>query len=133
MALRAEAATVRRLGRWQDSLLVVLFALFLVLPVTLQVLGVAQTTAQDEMRNLVQRPRFPTTLDAWRNLGSQIDAYVSDRFGLKRYLLAAGNRLNFAMRLLGGGNRVALLGRDDWLFWRNDIEQHSGLQLLSQA
>ena len=84
------------------------------------------------MRNLVQRPRLPTTLTAWRNFGAQIDSYVSDHFGLRPYLLAAANRLNFAVRLPGGGNRVALLGKDDWLYWRNDIEQHSGLKLLGQ-
>ena len=77
------------------------------------------------------RPQLPT-LTAWRNFGSQIDSYVSDHFGLRPYLLAAANRLNFAVRLPGGGNRVALLGKDDWLYWRNDIEQHSGLKLLGQ-
>ena len=97
---------------------------------TLHLTGIAQTTARDEMRNLVQRPRLPTTLTAWRNFGAQIDSYVSDHFGLRPYLLAAANRLNFAVRLPGGGNRVALLGKDDWLYWRNDIEQHSGLRLL---
>lgn len=125
-------AAANRTVRWRDGLMVALFALFLVLPVTLQVLGIGQTTARDEMRDLVQRPRFPTTLDAWRSFGSRVDAYVSDRFGLRHYLLEAANRLNFALPLPGGANRVVLLGKDDWLFWRNDIEQHSGLRLLGQ-
>jgi alginate O-acetyltransferase complex protein AlgJ len=118
--------------RWRDGLLVACFVVFLLLPAALQLMGVAQTSARDEMRNLVERPRFPTTLDAWRRFGAQIDAYVSDRFGLRRYLLAAGNRLNFAVRLPGGGNTVALAGKGGWLFWRHDIEQHSGLVLLGQ-
>lgn len=127
-----QVLALNRTTRWRDGLLVALFTLFLVVPVTLQVLGVGQTTARDEMRDLVQRPRFPTTLDAWRSFGSRVDAYVSDRFGLRHYVLAAANRLNFALPVPGGANRVVLLGKDDWLFWRNDIEQHSGLRLLGQ-
>jgi hypothetical protein len=118
--------------RWRDSLLVALFAALLLLPATLQILGIGQTTARDEMRELVQRPRFPTTLDAWRSFGSRVDAYVSDRFGLRQYLLAAANRANFTLPLPGGPNRIVLLGKDDWLLWRYDIEQHSGLRLLGQ-
>jgi hypothetical protein len=119
--------------RWGDGLLVALFAVFLLLPVTLQILGIGQTTARDEMRELVERPRFPATLDAWRSFGSRVDAYVSDRFGFRRYILEAANRLNFAVPLPGGANRPVLLGKDGWLFWRNDIEQHSGLGLLGQS
>ena len=132
MTVRAEIMGMAGTPRWRDNLLVALFAIFLLLPVTLQILAVGQTTARDEMRELVERPRFPTTLDAWRSFGSRVDAYVSDRFGLRQYLLAAANRLNFAVPLPGGANRVVLLGRDGWLFWRNDIEQHSGLRLLGQ-
>jgi alginate O-acetyltransferase complex protein AlgJ len=132
MTVKAESLPARPAARWSDRLLILLFAVFILLPVTLHLTGVAQTTARDEMRNLVQRPRLPMTLDAWRSFGSQIDSYVSDHFGLRPYLLAAANRLNFAVRLPGGGNRVALLGKDDWLYWRNDIEQHSGLKLLGQ-
>jgi hypothetical protein len=132
VAVEAEIMGMAGTSRWRDNLLVALFAIFLLLPVTLQILAVGQTTARDEMRELVERPRFPTTLDAWRGFGSRVDAYVSDRFGLRQYLLAAANRLNFAVRLPGGANRVVLLGKDDWLFWRYDIEQHSGLRLLGQ-
>ena len=132
MAVKAEVTGMLDAPRWRDSLLVALFAAFLLLPVTLQILGIGQTTARDEMRELVERPGFPTTLDAWRSFGSRVDAYVSDRFGLRQYLLAAANRLNFAVPLPGGANRVVLLGKDGWLFWRNDIEQHSGLRLLGQ-
>ena len=131
MAMKAEVMGMAG-PRWRDSLLAALFAALLLLPATLQILGVGQTTARDEMRELVQRPRFPTTLDAWRSFGARVDTYVSDRFGLRQYLLAAANRLNFAVRLPGGANRVVLLGKDDWLFWRYDIEQYSGLRLLGQ-
>ena len=131
MAMKAEVMGMAG-PRWRDSLLVALFAALLLLPATLQILGIGQTTARDEMRELVQRPRFPTTLDAWRSFGSRVDAYVSDSFGLRQYLLAAANRLNFTVPLPGGANRIVLLGKDDWLFWRYDIEQHSGLRLLGQ-
>ncbi|HEY2112818.1 MAG TPA: hypothetical protein VGH25_13935, partial [Dongiaceae bacterium] len=85
MAVRAEVMGMGMAGtlRRRDGLLVTLFATFLLLPATLQILAVRQTTARDEMRELVERPRFPTTLDAWRSFGSRVDAYVSNRFGLR--------------------------------------------------
>ncbi|HYP62861.1 MAG TPA: hypothetical protein VEQ16_03185, partial [Acidocella sp.] len=61
MAVKAEVTGMLDAPRWRDSLLVALFAAFLLLPVTLQAFGIGQTTARDEMRELVERPRFPTT------------------------------------------------------------------------
>src|SRR5579885_3572364 len=130
---QVQATLPRSAVRFRDAALIALFAPLIFLPAILHMAGVAQTTARDEMRNLVQRPRLPATLAAWRGFGAEMDAYLADHFGLRPYLLAIGNRLNFAVRLPAGGNRLALPGKDDWLFWANDIEQHSGLRLLSRG
>jgi alginate O-acetyltransferase complex protein AlgJ len=127
----AAAAPSRNRGR--DLLLVALFTLFLLTPAALHILGIGQSTARDEMRDLVVRPRFPTSLGAWRALGGELDAYLADRFGLRPALVTAANRLSFAFRLPAGKSVIA--GRDDWLYsnFYGEIDQYAGLQLLSQA
>jgi hypothetical protein len=119
-------------GALGDRLLVAFFALFLLTPAALHILGLGQTTARDEMRDLVERPRFPTSLDDWRNLGRELDAYLADRFGLRPQLVTAANRLSFAFRLPAGKSVVA--GRDDWLYsnFYGEIDQYTGLTLLSR-
>jgi len=116
-----------------DVLLVALFGLFLLAPASLHLLSLGQTTAADEMRNLVVRPALPTSLGAWRNFGTELDAWLADRFGLRPALVAAASRLRFAFRLPGGKSVVA--GKDGWLYsnFYGEIEQHTGLQLMSQA
>jgi alginate O-acetyltransferase complex protein AlgJ len=120
----------KRLG---DRLLVALFALCLLTPAALHLLGLGQSTARDEMRELVVRPRFPTSLGGWRNLGGEFDAYLADRFGLRPLLVTAANRLSFAFRLPAGKSVVA--GRDDWLYsnFYGEIDQYTGLTLLSRT
>jgi len=119
-------------GALGDRLLVALFALFLLTAAALHILGLGQATSQDEMRDLVERPRFPTSLDDWRNLGRELDAYLADRFGLRPQLVTAANRLSFAFRLPAGKSVVA--GGDDWLYsnFYGEIDQYTGLTLLSR-
>jgi len=130
-AAGAAAAPPRR--RLPDLLLIALFALCLMTPAMLHVLGIGQSTSRDEMRELALRPRFPSSLGSWRSLAGEVDAYLADRFGLRPALVTAANRLSFAFRLPAGKSVIA--GRDDWLYsnFYGEIDQYAGLQLLSRA
>ncbi len=119
-------------ARRRDLLLIVAFALLLVLPGLLHVAGLAQSSARDELRELTQRPEMPLNAKAWRNFGPLLDSWLADRFGLRPELIGLAKELKFAFRLPVARSVVA--GRDGWLYWggHEEIEQHSGVRLLSR-
>ncbi|HZT18912.1 MAG TPA: hypothetical protein VFA23_05870 [Dongiaceae bacterium] len=103
------------------------------LPAVLHLAGVAQSSARDELRELAERPRFPTSTGAWRAFSARLDAYLADRFGLKPELVSAARHLSFTFRL--PLVQSVIVGKDGWLYWggHQELEQHAGLRLLSRA
>ena len=133
MAAQARAPQTVTRQRRRDLLLVLLFASFILLPGLLHVAGVEQSTPENEMRTLVDRPRFPDSTQSWREFGGKLEAYLSDRFGLRPVLTAAASRLRFAIRVPVG--QLVIIGKDGWLYWngQDEMEQVAGVRLLSQV
>jgi alginate O-acetyltransferase complex protein AlgJ len=115
----------------RDGLLVALFSLALIVPATTHVLGLWQATPQSEHRNLSEAPAWPTNAEKWRVFAPTLESYVSDRIGLRPWLLTTGHRLRF---LIGAPvNPDVVVGKRGWLFFNGDdeINQYLGVRLLS--
>lgn len=84
-----------------------------------------------ENRVLAQRPSFPKHFREWRGLADRWDAYLTDNFAPRAFIIS---HLNYARYLMGysGSNKI-IVGRDGWLFFDNGnhLAQFSGKLTLS--
>ncbi|HLN24260.1 MAG TPA: hypothetical protein VK558_09780 [Patescibacteria group bacterium] len=113
-------------------LLILLFALFLLVPSMTQLAGLG-SDGKAENRVLAPPPAWPTTLHRLRDFSGRAEAYVSDRFGLRSELV----RMNSLMRYHLGLSSTPLvaIGNDGWLFYTADklMEQHTGDDIFTDA
>ena len=85
-----------------------------------------------EGRFLSPPPRMPESGAAWLKLPKEVDAYLSDHFGLRDALIRAHKDLTKPM--LGFGNDSVLVGRDGRLFYLGEdtVRQSAGLILRDE-
>ncbi len=85
-----------------------------------------------EGRRPAPPPRAPGSFEAALALPNEIDAYLKDRFGLRRALIRAHRDLN--KPVLGPGGGPVLIGRDRRMFYLGDemVRQSAGLILRDQ-
>lgn len=84
-----------------------------------------------ENRVLAQRPEFPKHLSEWKGLTDRWDAYLTDNFAPRAFIIS---RLNYARYLMGySGSEKVVVGRDGWLFFDSDthLSQFAGKLSLS--
>jgi alginate O-acetyltransferase complex protein AlgJ len=110
----------------EDILLVLFVAVFLILPVALQITGQAKTSSEN--RNLASWPPRPITLTDYRTYPLRVTAFVDDHFGLRPQLV----RWNSELRLSLGTSSSPLvaIGKNGFLFYVDHperlLEQHTG-------
>jgi alginate O-acetyltransferase complex protein AlgJ len=103
--------------------------LFLVLATPL-IAGLVRPDTQDifrEGRTPAPAPSVPHSLNELAELPKGVDDYLRDRFGLRTEMVRA--YANLTKRLLGEGNSLVLLGRQDRMFYLGDnsVQQSAGL------
>jgi alginate O-acetyltransferase complex protein AlgJ len=97
----------------------------LALPVLLMPVRPVETVSVREKRVLAPAPAWPRDLAAARHMPREIDAYLADHFAFRDVMVRAGNALQ---RELGvtAAPRLAVEGRDGWLFYSDGLLQSSG-------
>lgn len=96
------------------------------------VLPEGQASVLKEGRRPAPPPEPPVSIAAALALPGGVDAYLKDRFGLRRFLIRAHRDL---MRpALGSGGGPVLIGRDGRMFYLGDemVRQSAGLVLRDQ-
>ena len=86
-----------------------------------------------EGRRLAPAPVPPTTLAGWRTLPEQIDAYLKDRFGLRRRTIRL--RKDLTRPLVPEGDPKVLVGRKGRMFFKLDdmVVQSAGLLVRDKS
>jgi hypothetical protein len=117
-------------GRGVDSwLLIVVFAVLLLIPVTAQLFGIG--AGSGENRVLAPPPRL--TFKQLNNFSKSSDAYVNDRFGLRQQLVQLNSRLRYSLGV--SSSKDVVIGSDGWLFYTDHklMEQHTGANVFTTA
>jgi alginate O-acetyltransferase complex protein AlgJ len=86
-----------------------------------------------ENRTLARRPDLPRSLADWKVLADRWDAYLTDNFPPRAYMIS---RLNYARYLLGySGASKIVVGKDGWLFYDDGahLSHFAGVSTLSEA
>ncbi len=96
------------------------------------VLPGGEASVLKEGRRPAPPPQAPENFAAAFALPGEIDAYLKDRFGLRRVLIRAHKDL--IRPLLGRGDGPVLIGRDGRMFYMGDemVRQSAGLVLRDQ-
>jgi hypothetical protein len=90
---RSRWAALRRLCM---RLLVVAFAVVLLTPASVELL-LSRPATPSENRRLASWPAAPRSLNDAQQLPARISAYIEDHFGLRYKMIAAHNRLRYAL------------------------------------
>ena len=91
-----------------------------------------EATVLREGRRLAPGPATPTSLAELVAFPGEVDAYLKDRFGLRRAMIRAHRDLTKPM--LGFGGAHVLIGRDGRMFYLGDemVRQSAGLVLRDE-
>ncbi len=110
-----------------DRLVALAFMALISTPLVVHLAAPASTATGLENRALAERPDWPGSTAEWRSLPEDLNAWLSDRFGLRRELISLGARLAWLTR--PEGNQRAVRGEDGWLFggMNNALAMHKGL------
>jgi hypothetical protein len=79
-------------------------------------------TSSLENRRLAERPKLAHNGEVNFGLPGEIDEYINDRFGFRRYFISVYNRVNYDILGKKQNNQV-LIGKDDWLYY---IDKYGG-------
>lgn len=106
--------------RVENLLLTLLFLAFICAPGFEYWADLDRTPRAAENRNPAPTPEWPKTFAAWTAFTAAAQAYVDDHFGFRDRLLQWNN--TFKTALLGvPSSHDVILGKDGWLFLRNDV------------
>jgi alginate O-acetyltransferase complex protein AlgJ len=118
-------------GRWNNWLVIALFAAMLLTPFVAQMIGLT-SDASTENRTLAPVPKI-NSLRELKFLPKMSESYVNDRFGLRQRLVHANSLIRYRFGL--SSNRDVVIGKDGWLFYTADklMEQHTGADVFTPA
>jgi hypothetical protein len=82
-----------------------------------------------EKRTLASRPPLFADQTLNRDFTSQFDAYFSDQFTFRTYLISGWHQVNHLLLQQSGNERV-IVGKDGWLFFRDTLDDYLGVNRL---
>ncbi len=95
-----------------NFIFIIIFLIILYLPMIF--FNRSDSVASGEKRKLAS---FPNSFNS--NIFKEIDAYLKDRFGLREKLIELDSNLKYKL-LDDSGNERVILGKDNWLFYRQE-------------
>ncbi len=124
------ASSVRRRA---DALLCVLFAVAILLPAADWCFAVDPTPALDENRDLAPAPVRPEDWVSFSKLVKGLDAYWSDHFGFRRWLIRMNAYTNYEFG--NSSSDLVVIGSHNWLFYAGEDSNpnHRGTHPFSNA
>ena len=117
-------------GRLYSWALVVVFALLILTPSLAQIAGIGKQSGEN--RSLAEFPTLRSAKEI-KDLTQKMDAYVNDRFGLRRQLVRLNSLIRFKLGI--SSSKDVVIGEDGWLFYTADslMEQHTGADVFTPA
>jgi alginate O-acetyltransferase complex protein AlgJ len=117
--------SAKRFNAWA---VILLFGFLVLLPSLAQFAGLGE--ASGENRNLAEFPKI-RKLKEIKDLTRKMDAYVNDRFGLRRQLVHLNSLIRYKLGV--SSTKDVVIGKDGWLFYTADflMEQHTGANVFS--
>lgn len=118
-------------GRWNNGLVIALFAALLLTPFVAQVIGFTSDRST-ENRTLAPAPKI-NSLRELKFLPKMSEAYVNDRFGFRQQLVHANSLARYKLGL--SSSKDVVVGKHGWLFYTADklMEQHTGADIFTPA
>lgn len=98
-----------------DTLLIVVFAVLLLLPVFDRTYGLDPAPLPVEKRRLAQWPAWPTAWDEASEYPRDVETHVNDHFGFRAALVRANSYLR-VLALRTSPNARVTVGKQGWLF-----------------
>lgn len=92
-----------------------LFLLLLWLPLMAMPLNLFDISERYELRHKATRPVF--SLSEWLGFPARFEAWFNDNFGLRGYLVTAGNWLTLSLFPGDSPDKRVLIGQQDWLYF----------------
>ena len=124
-SLDKSSPRAKRLNAWA---IILLFGFLVLLPSLAQLAGLGE--ASGENRTLAEFPKI-RKLKEIKDLTRKMDAYVNDRFGLRRQLVHLNSLIRYKLGV--SSSKDVVIGEDGWLFYTADflMEQHTGANIFS--
>jgi hypothetical protein len=124
MTILERIADLPRASRVMSWTVIVVFSLFVLVPGTAQGLRLGSLSST-ENRILAAFPQVSGFADVMA-LPRKLEAYVSDRFGLRQQMIIGYSWLRLQLGL--SSVKDVVIGADGWLFYTADklLEQHTG-------
>jgi hypothetical protein len=118
---------------WPNYALIILFAIFLLIPSLEMIFHFDTTTSRGENRLLAPLPVPPQSLRGLANYLSGWEAYYNDHFGCRRALILWHGKL--LLHLFEDDSHEVLVGRDGWLYFSSGrmIDHYRGDSQFSEA
>jgi len=99
----------------KDKLLIGVFLIILVVPMTLMLIAKDKAKNTSENRSLAKLPKF----GLYKNFPKLFSEYVSDSFGLRDNLISTNRWLRY--KLFGvSPNKAIIIGKENWLYYAPD-------------
>jgi hypothetical protein len=120
--------------RWQDYVLIGVFAVLLGLPLSEEFLHFDPTRPQTENRLLANCPRPPASLAELKTYPARFEAFINDHFGFRNCFILWHNKLNWYV-FKEKSTPLVIAGSDGWLFFAGDrmIDHYCGTLRLTQT
>jgi alginate O-acetyltransferase complex protein AlgJ len=111
---------------WANRVLIVLFTVFLVLPLLDMVFKIDPTSPRNENRLLAPFPEAPKDIRGFKKFFPALEAYFNDHFGCRRVLIMWHNKL--VLSLFKDDSHEVLVGTDGWLYFTSSrmIDHYRG-------
>ena len=115
----------QRINAWA---IILLFSFLVLLPFLAQIAGFGAMSGEN--RTLAEFPKI-RKLKEIKDLTRKMDAYVNDRFGLRRQLVHLNSLIRYNLGV--SSTKEVVIGEDGWLFYTADflMEQHTGANVFS--
>ncbi|MDJ0835630.1 MAG: hypothetical protein QNK37_03885 [Acidobacteriota bacterium] len=104
-----------------DLILIIGFALFLALPLTMLISGIGPTGAGTENRVLAPPPQWADLLRP-QQLTEGTERWFNDRFGMRNQMIQGYNRIKLDLFQTSPTDKVTI-GRDGWLYLTETVNQ----------
>ena len=109
--------TVRKsLGRFTDYVIIAVFCTLLWLPLADSACHLDKSAIPSENRQLASLPVFKLNPQTYRDFTSGLEAYYSDHFGFRKFLVRCSNRLK-RMLFHSPANNIVGVGQQGWFYF----------------
>lgn len=109
--------------------LVIIFITTLWIPIIDMTTNILPKIENTENRELTKKPKFQ--FESISEFSKQYVLYFNDNFGLRNYFIKLNNLIKIYLLKISPVDNV-IIGKNDWLFYREGIDSYQGIDLYSK-